>query len=436
MLRIVVADDEPIEREAVRHLLARYLPDMTVVGEAGTGGQAVELVEQFQPDVVLMDIEMPGLGGLEAVREIKQRSPRVRCIIVTAYDHFHLARNALQLGVLDYLLKPVKRETMVEVLSRLAAEVADERARRQAELRRKEQWHHLQSLAERELARALVNGADAARSRPLLEVLGLQFEAGIALAVAPAAPDLSAAAREQALRQIGTVAHSLCPCAVGVWEDGPVPVVLELEPPLEEDAALLTWAAGVARRLRDRVREQTGIQVSVGVGGIAGSPGLLPASWRQASRALGGDAVPAGAPAGEDADEPTPASGQGSGPDGSPPGAPAAMAAAAERARAYIRSRYAGPVSLEQVAQEVSLTPVYLSRLFKQVTGENFIDYLTRVRIAGAQTALADPTVSIKDVAQAVGYPDPNYFSRVFHKVTGTSPTEYRAQVTGTKESR
>jgi two-component system response regulator YesN len=98
-----------------------------------------------------------------------------------------------------------------------------------------------------------------------------------------------------------------------------------------------------------------------------------------------------------------------------------------DRAAVYIVERYQEELSLEEVAEHVHLNPHYFSKVFKQQTGETFIDYVTRLRIDKAKALILDGQFSLKEVCYMVGYKDPNYFSRVFKKVTGVTPTEYRS---------
>ena len=97
-----------------------------------------------------------------------------------------------------------------------------------------------------------------------------------------------------------------------------------------------------------------------------------------------------------------------------------------EKARAYIRENFRREISLDDVSREVNVSPYYFSKLFKEESGENFIEYLTRLRIEEAKRALEQQDMSIKEVGIRVGYADPNYFSRIFKKQTGMTPREYR----------
>ena len=97
-----------------------------------------------------------------------------------------------------------------------------------------------------------------------------------------------------------------------------------------------------------------------------------------------------------------------------------------ERAKAYIAERYNKDISLDEVSKEVDISPYYFSKLFKEETGENFIEYLTGLRINKAKQLITGSDMSMKEICTEVGYSDPNYFSRIFKKNVGVTPTEYK----------
>jgi DNA-binding NarL/FixJ family response regulator len=103
-IRVVLADDHPIVRAGIREAL-KELPGVEVVGEAGDGREAMELVQSLQPDVVFMDISMPGLNGLEATERIIKALPQMRVIILSRHDNEEYYWRALQVGASGYLFK-------------------------------------------------------------------------------------------------------------------------------------------------------------------------------------------------------------------------------------------------------------------------------------------------------------------------------------------
>jgi len=114
-MRLLIADDEPLARNRLRSLVSE-IPAMDVVGEAGSGREAVELAEALRPDAVLLDIQMPGMDGLEAARHIAQFDSAPAVVFCTAYDEYALA--AFEARAVDYLVKPIRRERLHEALER------------------------------------------------------------------------------------------------------------------------------------------------------------------------------------------------------------------------------------------------------------------------------------------------------------------------------
>lgn len=126
-VRAVIADDERLMREQLRARLAEAWPELQVVAEARNGLEAVELVEQHRPDVVFLDIRMPGLTGVDAARRIAQMAvgddehlPEI--VFITAYDQY--AVEAFEQGVCDYVLKPAERDRLQRTAERIRARLA------------------------------------------------------------------------------------------------------------------------------------------------------------------------------------------------------------------------------------------------------------------------------------------------------------------------
>ena len=99
---------------------------------------------------------------------------------------------------------------------------------------------------------------------------------------------------------------------------------------------------------------------------------------------------------------------------------------AIEKAKEYIRQNYRKDLSLEEMSRQMDMSPYYFSKLFKEVTGSNFVEYVTGVRMDQAKKLLLQGKNSIKQICAEIGYSDPNYFSRIFKKYEGVTPSEYR----------
>jgi NarL family two-component system response regulator YdfI len=114
-IRVLIADDHEVVRDGLQ-LLLEAEDDFVVAGEAGDGAEAVRLTGELQPQVVLMDLRMPGMGGLEAIEEIRARWPEVAVVILTTYNEDELIMRGLRAGARGYLLKDTKRQTLFDTL--------------------------------------------------------------------------------------------------------------------------------------------------------------------------------------------------------------------------------------------------------------------------------------------------------------------------------
>jgi DNA-binding NarL/FixJ family response regulator len=119
-IRIVVADDHPVVRGGLVAML-RTIPGLDVVGEASDGDAAVHAVLEYRPDVILMDVRMPGRGGIEATRQIRELVPDCRVLMVTMYDDDATVFTAMQAGAQGYLLKDAEQEDIVRAVHGVVA---------------------------------------------------------------------------------------------------------------------------------------------------------------------------------------------------------------------------------------------------------------------------------------------------------------------------
>jgi NarL family two-component system response regulator LiaR len=116
---VLIVDDHEVVRRGVRAYLDT-LPDLRVVGEAGSGEQAVAMTGETVPDVVLMDLILPGMDGLEATRQIKEISPRTQVVVLTSYDQDEYIFPALQAGATSYTLKDMKMDSLADAIRKAA----------------------------------------------------------------------------------------------------------------------------------------------------------------------------------------------------------------------------------------------------------------------------------------------------------------------------
>ena len=134
MYRVLLADDEGIVRDSLKMIIEKNFPGECDIEMARTGRDVIEMAEEFRPDIVFMDIQMPGINGIEAIREIKKVNQTAEFIVLSAYDKFDYAKEAVNLGVLEYMTKPFEKTTICTVLKRAIGVIDSRRKKRSDDL--------------------------------------------------------------------------------------------------------------------------------------------------------------------------------------------------------------------------------------------------------------------------------------------------------------
>ena len=148
MYKILLCDDEGIVREGIKFLIQKEFGDTFIIEEAKSGRIAIEKASKFLPDIVFMDIQMAGINGIEAMREIKKIHRNVVFIVLTAYDRFTYAKESIDVGVLDYLTKPINRNTVVRILNKAVSQIDEYRAKVSYDLKIREKMETIVPIIE------------------------------------------------------------------------------------------------------------------------------------------------------------------------------------------------------------------------------------------------------------------------------------------------
>lgn len=450
MYRLLIADDEALEREGIEWIVTRMMPDTFEIIHAENGRIAIQKAEELRPHIILMDVKMPGIHGLEALKEIKAHHPQIKMVLVTAYEYFEYAKEALSLGVREYVVKPAKRDHIVALLQRLVAEIEQDQRKRDEELAMRDKLFQLLPLVETELALIFMsNQVNELEAGNLAELMGLSIDQGCAVVLA--LPEFGHISERELGREKKRIYESVKTIAKGAARDriGCVVssmvywhmVIFLLEKPHRKGEMLGDEAQDLGIKLLEQLRVQRNIEAAVGIGSVGEGVEGIKRSYFEAVFASTyhkkwgtlcrfGDlhmvSMEGQREAAEKSTERTYVE----------------LAikqireereqrtwSVVDNAITFIKSKFHEDLSLEEAAEHVHLNPYYFSKVFKQQTGETFIDYVTGLRIEKAKAYIREGQLSLKEVCYVVGYKDPNYFSRVFKKVTGATPTEYRNQV-------
>ncbi|MCM8901460.1 response regulator [Caldicoprobacter algeriensis] len=179
MYKILVVDDEKLEREGIRELLAWMELNIEVVGEASNGKKALEMAQQIKPDIVVTDIRMPGISGIELAAHLKKQFPDIKIIFVTGYQDFEYAKRAISLGVCGYVLKPIDKEELFTVIKKAVDEFEYEQHNKEEKQMLTRQIEESLPLLQQQFLRSLLLGSSNLNDELLtrLREFRISFEA-------------------------------------------------------------------------------------------------------------------------------------------------------------------------------------------------------------------------------------------------------------------
>lgn len=411
MYRVLLVDDEPIMIASLAQMIQKNLPDLEVVATAKNGRDAIEKSHQYRPDILITDIKMPGINGLDAIRDLKAHFPDLYCIILSAYDYFDYATEAVGLGVNAYLLKPISEEKLIQALQTAVLKVDVSKKRFSQELAFREQVELIRPTLEASLMVALKTPETSTEEmHNYSQLLGYEHWGVVSLAMSCHSPTHYSTYLDILMNQ---QAH-----LIGHVRTAHLALLLFIPPKFTPNEALESVEQMCTNLLHKALAGTHPIHF--GIGGYKTSASEAVISYNEACKALAfapltptGDLLCHYADVSAQCEEIQ---------SGKP------VHNIIQKADAYLFEHYPEDVTLEDISRAVSLSPFYFSRLYKDETGVNFIQRLIEIRIEEAKRLLIESDLSLKDVSLKVGYPDPNYLSKLFKKMTGFTATEYKEQ--------
>ena len=390
MYKLVIADDEPKIRRGLKNILDWNAYDIEFVGEAEDGESAYEIFRQLKPDILFLDICMPFLNGLDLLSRIKRENDSCRIIIITGYDEFSYAQQAIRCGASDYLLKPVSISELEKTVRRTVAELnsaqkfncykklMDRKPEDIAELMRDQYFYSLicDNQGMDPADELMIPGINRTEK---LELFVIRISRG------PAIDNLDKNALCYGIRNIlKELFNQNGPSCF--FDDKNLNLVMVYADVSDENQ-------NRAESVTDYIEAFT--QTSV--------------IWEKYS-ALRYEQMPKAYEeiCGRLTEK-------------------AKLHPITQMIVKYIEN-HAGEksLSLSIAARDLNISPSYLSKLLKDDIGMTFVDYLTDIRIKRAKQLLEKPNIRIYEASDLVGYSNQYYFSRAFKKITGISPIEFK----------
>ena len=295
MYRILIADDEGLMLEAFKGVILAEFGDKCSVETAKTGRAVIEKAETFHPDIVFMDIHMPGINGIQAMREIRKFNNSALFYVVSAYDKFDYAKEAINLGVEQYLTKPISKSKIISVVEEATAKVDKVRDQRSNLLKIQEKLETVIPVVESGYVNSLLFQKEMAAADYYQQLLDIEYSQGYVMVVqfgqsyengrlvSPVGMNVKAQSFYPEFRD---VVKSAFPCVVGNIMSNRIPVVVPCEifqNPYEDRIDLVEKARELVARLEGRLDAK----FRVGIGRVWEME-ELERSYREALRALNG----------------------------------------------------------------------------------------------------------------------------------------------------
>lgn len=356
---VLIVEDQPNFRRGLMKMMEGGRLGWNVAGEAANGHDALTMLDQVRPDLVLTDIRMPVMDGLEFVGHLRQKYPELLVVIITAYKNFEYAQAAVRHGVLDLLVKPCKEEDVRQMLSKAADRFVQRR---------------------KQLLPGHPEGPQPGPVVVLNQSRAKELEAQLMSAILTGQAEVL----EQLLHQRITELSSIPEAELKLQA---LSLTLALQATMQKQFQADRFAAA-GSGFSDRMPQPhwRAEEVLVWVKEQALSFMRLFMQWQASSKQ---DNV-------------------------------------IERAMQYLEEHYHEECRLTDLADYVHMNPSYFSVLFKKTTGDSFTSYVTRLRMDKAALLLRNTDMRIFEIACAVGFDEPNYFTNVFKQQFRMSPKEYR----------
>ncbi|MCF0134566.1 MAG: response regulator [Blautia sp.] len=373
MIKVFLVEDEVVMRNGIKNNIPWEKEGFEFVGEASDGELAYPLIKREKPDILITDIKMPFMDGLELSRLVKKELPQIKILILSGYNEFEYAQSAINIGVTDYLLKPIGSAKLLEAVKRIAEIIEVEREQERILERYQKEISDVRRM--RGTAGEEIDVRDLHSKKSEQEQVEKFLKNGTIEEISDFVEKYFARVGEKNYQSLLFRQYIVMDLFVVVTdflqnlgiENEELPEdVRDIGTTLTQIAALQEMKCWLKHLFTEAMRLR---------------------DCRSMKR----------------------------------------YDALLEEAKAFIQQNYQkDEMSLQTVAAQVNVSPSYFSAIFSAETGQTFIEYLTSVRLEKAKELLMCSSLRTSEIGYEVGYKDSHYFSYIFKKVVGCSPKEYK----------
>ena len=393
---VLIADDETIIRWGMKSFVEQD-PDFEVVAMAEDGEMALEEAKRWKPDLILADINMPFMNGLEFIARLREEQPDVCIVIVTGYEEFEFVQKALSLGVKEYILKPIMEDKFFQMLADVKEELSDQRRQKHYITWAQSQIERYNLYMTEKFFQDWMNGQlDISEVETQIRYLNLYIPGEFSVMHL----DIREAADKPADAAAWDINLTVLACQNILSDLARDHARKLLCVRLASDhLALISdrmdegTRRGMTEDIRDSFSKYLYLDTKYAFRDGTGLDELL-TCMEECEKELSSQNV--------------------------------YSRLTIEAIRILEESYANSELSLNFVAEQLCVTPQHLSRTFRAETGVTFVSYLSKLRIRKAMLLLQDPNLKMYEIAEQTGYVTQHYFSNVFKKAIGVSPADYR----------
>ncbi|GGG08332.1 response regulator [Paenibacillus abyssi] len=391
MWNLLVVEDESIVRIGLRYMIHWESSGVCWKAEASNGEEALEIVEKEDIHIVITDIRMPGMDGLEFAKQIKRRHPGVQIIFLSSYDNFSYAKEAIRIGAVDYLHKPTMDEEEIAVTLRKAVALLEETHADKQNFTEEEK---------NSLYLSLLDEYTFPDNPRIPELESEDFESGYWLTVFRKRDDAAQVSGDSDNLRFLSIQYLIDELVTKNW--GGLVFHRNYREILWIAPAAKAGETGMPERhkyldsLRQKVLELLNVALIYSASPTYGQLNQLPSAYMDALLQF---------PINEQSDN-----------------------FIVRKSKEFVDNHLLEDITLTKVADALHISPGYLSRVFLKEIGENFSEYVIRNKIEYAQKLLRGTNRKIYEISDEIGYTNPHYFSKLFKERVGVTPMEYRNQ--------
>lgn len=388
MVKAIIVDDEQMTRKGLLNYVDWSSAGIEVVGEATDGLEGIELARSTNPDIAICDVRMPKMDGIKLAEHLKELLPNCKIIFLSGYSDKEYLKSAIQIKAVDYVEKPVNLKEFQELLKR-TAESCREDKKKQAYLQRglidhliKDEVIDLDRVNDGLKHIRVQLPLDGKYFCVIFTLSNYQYEHCIL-------QKISLEFDKENIKYIAGIELGEIIVIGSAPEDGTIEAIKIL-----------------CSKIVNDIKGNNKTDMAAGIGDFVEGISNIGKAYKQAKEAVKSINKKMKIPVAVfDLNKDR------------------AIIRSIER---YIENNYKNNIGVNSIAESVYLTPQYLCILYKKETGRTVNDYLTEVRMEAARELLKDLTLKLYEVADKVGFNDPNYFAKVFKKTFGYKPSEYR----------